>query len=78
MAKKKNQPGLTGFIELDNKALEVVEYKVPKSIKKKAETVVEAVVEPVADVVVEPVVETEPVMAIEEVVVSEPSSEPTE
>ena len=74
MAKKKNQPGLTGFIELDNKAIDVAEYKVPKSIKKKAE----AVVEPVAEVVAEPVIETEPVVTAEEVVVSEPSSEPTE
>lgn len=70
MAKKMNQPSATGFMELENKAIEVAEYKVPKSVKKKAEPVVEAVAEAV--------VETAPVVVVEETVVSEPSSEPTE
>lgn len=75
MAPKKFQPSATGFIQVENKAIEpeqsktdVVEATEKKS-KKKSEPVVES--EPA------PVVE-ETVVVAEEAVAVEPASEPTE
>lgn len=78
MAPKKFQPSATGFIQVENKAIEPVESKteavevveaVEKKSKKKSEPVVES--EPA------PVVE-ETVTVAEEAVAVEPASEPTE
>lgn len=78
MAPKKIQPSTTGFIQVENKAVEPVQSKTEvvevveaadKKSKKKSEPVVES--EPA------PVVE-ETVVVAEEAPAEEPASEPTE